>query len=112
MLEVARAATRTLSKLSITSAAPLALQLRAGFAWRGGDVRAAIVFLEQAERAFDAAAMPLFAATARSARARLQGNGRSDLAVREAERRLLEQSVLCPERIARVFLPWLADHSA
>ena len=30
----------------------------------------------------------------------------------ESERRLLEQSAVCPERIARVFLPWLPDHCA
>ncbi len=93
---------RTLVRMGAGWALPFAAVIRAGVAWADGEPARAVALCREAAGGFDAADMPLYAASARHAAARLRGDEEGQ---RAAEEELRARGVEAPARWAAMMIP-------
>ena len=106
----ARDATR-LERTRALWAEGMAMLIRAGIASIHGDDRVAVELLDDAERHLNATDLSHLAAASRRRRGQLMGGSEGRELIAEADRWMIEQQVVNPERMANLLAPALIEES-
>jgi hypothetical protein len=104
-VKVAEDAAADLMREGIVAFVPMALLLQAGAASLCAGRPRAMLLLDQASQAFDAAGMELYAAAARRWHGLLRDDEEGSIQVRDADKWMSNQGIRDPERMSRMLAP-------